>query len=102
MHYSDKQLLPEHTYRYLSWYGQLASQLWHQTAQRKFSSWETYSTFSKQRSIWPIPHSFLTHPFEWWTRAAPLGFISGDQIEQAYAFHIAKVILNSYDNCCSS
>lgn len=45
---------------------------------------------------------FDTYLFEWWTRAAPPGFISGDQIEQAYAFHITKVILNSYDNCCGS
>ena len=103
MHYLDKQLLLEHMYQYLSWYGRLASQLWHQTVQRKFSSRETYSTFSKQRLIPANPTQlFDTYLFEWWMLAGPPGFISGDEIEQAYAFHITKVILNSYDNCCGS
>lgn len=46
--------------------------------------------------------AFEKYMFEWWRGPASAGFLSGDEIEQGYEFHIAKVILNSYNNCCGS
>ena len=45
---------------------------------------------------------FDEYLFQWWTGHASTGFLLGEEIEQAYDFHITKVILKSDDNCCSS